>query len=139
MPEKFTDSELDILFFRTKNCSAKELRRDLNNNAFSERERPYIEGFIRHKIKEERNTPIKLYHRRKAPTGRIFKAYEKRELELNGWVVSPLFYREDFRDKLNYFKYKLVVFWCKEYKWILGFIVTLIALYLAYLKLVTPK
>lgn len=139
MPDKLTDSELDILIVRTRKSSAKELQRDLVNNAFSERERPYIEGYIPIKIKEERNTPIKLYHRRKAPTGRNFKAYEEPELKLNGWVDDPWLFEKDFRDKLIDFKNILVVFWCKEYKWILGFIVTLIALYLAYLKLVAPK
>jgi hypothetical protein len=137
MVDKLTDIELHTLTTRVMNTSVKELQRDLHNNAFSEKERPYIERYLAQTIQEERNVPIKLYHRRKAPNGKMFKAYEVPVLESKGWVDSPSKIKKDARDKCIDVLNSIYTFWCKEYKWILGVILSAITLYLAYLKLTT--
>jgi hypothetical protein len=136
---KLNDNELDVLVIRLQHMNAKEIQYCLDRNMFSAKERPYIEGYLPRKIEEERNTPVILYHRRKAPEGKIFKTYEVRALEMKGWVDSPSKIKKDARDKIIDIMKWIYAFWCKEYKWILGFIVIIISLYLTYLKLTINK
>ena len=138
MCEKLTEKELDILVIRIQHMSAKDLQNALKHHMFSTKENPYIEGYLQHKIEEERNAPTYMYHRRKAPEGKIFKAYEVPALK-KGWVDSPIKFKKTIKDKIIDIKNIFFAFWCKEWKWILGFIVTIITLYIAYLKLITMK
>jgi len=135
--KNMNDIELDALVIRLQNKSAKDIQDDLKRNIFSAKEKPYIEGYLKHKIEEERNAPTHMYHRRKAPEGKTFKAYEVPALEKKGWVDSPSKIKKDVRDKFIDITKWIYAFWCKEYKWILGVIITLIGLYIAYLKLIT--
>ena len=135
MSEKLTEIELDTLVIRIRDMSAKDLQNDLKRNMFSTKEQPYVEEYLQYKIEEERNAPTHMFHRRKALDGKIFKAYEVTALEKKGWVDSPKKFKKEIRDKFTDFKTVLFSFWLKEWKWILGFIVTLITLYIAYLKL----
>ena len=130
MLNELTDLELDALVIRVGNSSAKQLQRDLYNNVFNERQKPYIEAFVVHKIKEERNEPIKLYHRRKASDGETFKAHETFALMRDGWVDSPSKFEKDTRDKIADVSKTVFAFCRKEYKWIVGTILFIIYLYL---------
>ncbi|OGP41521.1 MAG: hypothetical protein A2022_10170 [Deltaproteobacteria bacterium GWF2_42_12] len=132
------DIELDALTIRLVNSSSKEIKDNLLHGRYKSEEIPYVEGYLPHKIEEERNAPVTLYHRRKAPEGKIFKAYEVSTLK-KSWVDSPSKIKKDIRDKLGNVMKTIFAFWCKEYKWILGFILTTIALYLTYIKLTTNK
>ncbi|MFH1994682.1 MAG: hypothetical protein ABIJ24_03175 [Nitrospinota bacterium] len=134
-----TEIGLDAIAIRIMGMSAKEIQYCLDRNMFSARERPYFEEYLPHKIEEERNAPVTMYHRRKATDGKIFKAYEVSTLK-KGWVDSPDKFSEGIISKIKRIIINPIwVFWCKEYKWILGFIATLIALYLTYIKLTTTK
>lgn len=133
---KLTDIELDILVILIKHMSAKEIQDRLERNMFSGKERPYVERFLPYKIEEERNAPVTMYHKRKSPKGKTFKACEVSVLEKKGWVKSPDKFSEGIISKIKRIITKPIwEFWFKEWKWILGFIVTLITLYIAYLKL----
>lgn len=104
MSEKLTEIELDTLVIRIRDMSAKDLQNALKRNMFSTKEQPYIEGYLQYKIKEERNAPTHMFHRRKAPDGKIFKTYEVPALEKKGWVDSPTKFKKDIRDKFTDFK-----------------------------------
>jgi len=71
-----------------------------------------------------------MYHEVKAPKGVIFPASEVPGLERQGWVDTPAKFGKGLRIKNIVFS-----FLAKEYKWILGISLTIIGLYLAYLKL----
>jgi len=137
MCKKMNEIDIDALAIRLQNTSAKEIKENLLHNRYDIKEVPYIEGYLKIKIEEEKNAPTYMYHRRKAPEGKIFKVYEVPALEKKGWVDSPAKFKEGIKDKFIKFNSILFDFWCKEWKWILGFIVTLITLYIAYLKLIT--
>ena len=132
--------ELDTLIIRYRSSSIQELKKCLESGLLESWKIPYIEELIEQKENEAINAPTFMYHRSKAPKGQVFKAHEALTLERKGWVDSPAKFREGFFEKI----YRLVIgplfkFWCKEYKWILGFIATLITLYLAYLKIIKPS
>ena len=91
---KLNNTELDILVIRTQHLSSAELQDALKRSVFSIKEVPYIEGYIPHKIEEERNAPVTLYHHSKAPDGKIFKTYEIPLLEKKGWVDTPNKFRK---------------------------------------------
>lgn len=134
---------LDVLVIRIGNSTSNQLKADLLRNAFTSDQIPYVEAWIKKLEEDERNAPVTMYHRRKAPNGKVFKAYELPALEKKGWVDSQEKFKEGIISKIKKL-IKVVIksvwaFWCKEYKWILGFIVTLIALYLTYLKLTKGK
>lgn len=98
---KLNDNELDVLVIRTQNMSAADLQDALKRNIFSTKEVPYIEGYLQHKLEEERNAPVTMYHRRKAPEGKVFKAYEMPVLEKKGWVDSPDKFKEGIKSKIK--------------------------------------
>jgi hypothetical protein len=133
------DLELDALTLRLTNSNSKEIKDNLLHGRYKSEEVPYITGYLPYKIEEERNASVTMFHRRKAPEGKIFKAYEVSTLK-KGWVDSPDKFSEGIISKIKRIIIKPIwVFWCKEYKWILGFIVMLITLYLTYIKLTRDK
>lgn len=105
---ELTDIELDALVILIRNMSAKEIQDRLERNKFSAKVRPYVEEFLPHKIEEERNAPITMYHRRKAPESKIFKAYELATLK-KGWVDSPDKFKKGIKDKIIFIT-KLLIF-----------------------------
>ena len=135
MSKNMNDIKLDALAIRLQTSSIKEIKDNLLHNIYDIKEVPYIEGYLQLRIEEERNAPTYMYHRRKAPEGKIFKAYEVPELEKKGWVDSPAKFKKGIKDKIIDIKNILFAFWCKEWKWILGFILAIITLYITYLKL----
>jgi hypothetical protein len=86
---------LDALIIRIGNSTSTQLKADLLRNAFSAQQMPYVEAWIKQLEEKERNAPVTLYHRRKAPSGKIFKAYELPLLEKKGWVDSPTKFKEN--------------------------------------------
>jgi len=76
-----------------------------------------------------------MYHEIEAPKGKIFSASEVPTLERQGWVDTPTKFGVGFRSKSRKIITKVSGFLVLEYKWVIGILLTIIALYLAYLKL----
>lgn len=93
--------KLDALVIRLRGANSEQLTRDLRLHGFYDWQIPYVEAWIERLKEEERNAPIVLYHRRKSPTGKTFKAYEAPDLEKKGWVDSPEKFRETLWQKLR--------------------------------------
>jgi len=127
---KLNDKELDILVIRVQHMSATDLQDALKRNIFNTKEVPYIEGYLQHKIEEERNAPVTMYHRRKAPDGKIFKAFEVPALK-KGWVDSPDKFKESINEKICILIKSSLPFLKKHWQFIVRSLVILIAAIIA--------
>jgi hypothetical protein len=137
--ENMNDLKLDALIILLHASSSEDIKDNLLHGRYNSEEEPYAKEYLPLKIEEERNKPIKMYHRSKSPDGKIFKAYEVPSLK-KSWVNSPTKFKESIINKIIRIIIKPIwIFWCKEYKWLLGFIVILIGLYLTYLKVILNK
>ncbi len=108
------DIKLDALIIILKNSTIKNLKESLQRGSFDALEIPYVEAWIKEKEKEPKRTLINIRNLLKNQLNKITKA----SIFIKSSIMVPLFR-----------------FWCKEYKWILGSILTLIGLYLTYLMI----
>ncbi len=120
------DIELDALIIRLQSASIKEIQNNLLRNIYNSKEVPYIEGYLKYRIEEERNKPVKMYHRRKAIEGKTFKTYEVPVLEKKGWVDSPVKFQESIGDRVEKVSTVLWHFWLRRWPILLPIIVSVI-------------
>jgi len=127
MPNKLTNLELDALIIRIRDKSVKQLNIDLHNNLFSEKQIPYVEGYIQEKIKEERKAAINLQRTGKAQDvkihdtwvyhalcdAKIVKSPVAQKLYKEGWTDSPAKVFNGYRGKW----YKLIILYRKFKSW----------------------
>ena len=121
------DLELDALTIRLVNSSSKEIKDNLLHGRYKSEEVPYIEGYLPYKIEEERNIPVTMYHRRKAPEGTTFKAYEVPAIEKKGWVDSPVKFKKGIRECSQRIVKIFSQFWLLHWKFIIVALIALIS------------
>ena len=93
------DVNLDAFVIRFANASVQEIKDALQHYNPSDWRIPYLKALLQQKEEEVRNKPTRMYHKSKAPTGKIFKLYEVPALEKKGWVDSPTSYPETIIEK----------------------------------------
>jgi len=76
-----------------------------------------------------------VFHETIKPEGKIVLSNETKNLYKKGWVDTPAKFGKGWRSRSVNFIALIKSFLKKEWKWTLGFIVSLSALLLAYLKL----
>jgi len=79
-----------------------------------------------------------VYHQIKSPDGKVVSAEEAETLYRKGWVDTPAKFGRGLTGRYHSFVQllgRIPLFLRKEWKWLLGFIVSLLGLYIAYLKL----
>jgi len=118
---------LDALVIRIRNTTSRKLKEELLRNAFSTQEIPYVEAWIKRLEEEERIAPVTLYHRRKAPDGKIFKAFEVPTLEKKGWLDSPDKFKKGIISKIRNLIKRIIkslwTFWLRHWPILLPIIV----------------
>jgi len=126
-----TYDRVKVLIAELEEDGLAKVKENLRHNRYSPPWKIlYVEDWIK-----EKEAPTYLYHELKAPTGHFFKAHEVAKLKKQGWVDSPTKFGKSSKSKATRLKITVVAFWKKEWKWILGFIATIIVLYIVYLLL----
>jgi hypothetical protein len=119
--------DLDAFVIRFGNASIEEIKAVLQYHKPEDWETSYLEAWLHHKEEEAKNKPILLYHCRKAPEGKLFKAYEVPALEKKGWVDSPDKFREGIICKIRNLIKRIIkslwTFWSKHWPILLPIIV----------------
>ena len=100
---------------------------------FSRRKIPLIKEWIRLK-EEEVDNPTFMYHEFEEPKGRIFKASEVQLLEKSGWVDSSAKFGKGFKSRTRRSINTAKIFWLAHWKWIIGTILAIVGLAIAWTK-----
>ena len=122
--------KVEILINKLISTELEKVKENLRHGRYSSWKVPYVEEFI-----EKTEAPTVMYHEVLAPSGETFKAHECKKLERDGWVDTPAKYGKGIRSKARKIKNLLVFFIAKEWKWILGFLISVVGLWIAFLKL----
>lgn len=120
-------TDIDVLAIRFGNASIEQLRNDLQYGNLEAWQVTLVEELLRYKEEEAKNKPTLLYHRRKAPEGKTFKAYEVPAFEKKGWVDSTAKFKKNIRDKLYILIKSSLQFFKKHWKFITKLIAAILA------------
>lgn len=84
------------------------------------------------------NNETWIYHQIKAPKGKVVLSSEADEYYKKGWVDTPAKYGKGIRGRIYsilMLRHPVTIFLKSEWKWLFGTAISIVALYIAFLKL----